>query len=321
VADVGLETFRQTVNGIGTLRAAETVEITPEIEAILNEVHFKEGDTVEKGVLLFTLDDSKLRKELRERNAALDVAEARLEEDRKSFQRIKELYRDRAVSEARWDQARTGLEASRSEVRRLEAAVGLIGERLKDTRIRAPFKGILSERFFDPGDYVETGNILVRLYKMDVIETDTKIPDRYAGRIRVGQGANIRIDAYPDRIFSGAVSFVSPAVDERTRDFLVKLTLENREDLLKPGAFATVSLTLEVREERPAVPEEALVATREGYVVFVFEDGKARKRKVETGLRRPGMVEIVRGLNAGETIIRTGHMQLSDGDAVSVSAG
>ena len=318
VVSVQKKSFRETVRGIGTLRARETVEISPEMAGILRDTHFEEGQPVKRGDLLFTIDDSKLNRQLRERNAALEEAKARMEKAEKTAERISKLYKRHTVSEERWDQAVTEVEAARAEVSRLSAALELTRERFKDTRIRAPFRGVVSKRHVDPGDYVRRGEVMVTLYDTENMEAEVKIPERHMHRVQSEQKAELRIPAFPESVFSGRVRFVSPAVAEHTRDFLVKVSVENSERKLKPGTFAGITLITAVRESRPAVPEEALVATREGYIVFVVENGKARRRTVRIGQREAGMVEIREGARVGDTVVRTGHMRLSDGDRVSI---
>ena len=318
VVSVQKKSFRETVRGIGTLRARETVEISPEMAGILRDTHFEEGQPVKRGDLLFTIDDSKLNRQLRERNAALEEAKARMEKAEKTAERISKLYKRHTVSEERWDQAVTEVEAARAEVSRLSAALELTRERFKDTRIRAPFRGVVSKRHVDPGDYVRRGQVMVTLYDTENLEAEVKVPERHMHRVQSGQKAELRIPAFPKSVFSGRVRFVSPAVAEHTRDFLVKVSVENSERKLKPGTFAGITLITAVRESRPAVPEEALVATREGYIVFVVENGKARRRTVRIGQREAGMVEIREGARVGDTVVRTGHMRLSDGDRVSI---
>jgi membrane fusion protein (multidrug efflux system) len=320
VFKVGRSTFRETVRGIGTLEAEETVEIRPELTGIIDKVHFREGKKVKSGKLLYTIDDSKLRSQLAQNRSGLEAAEAKLENAQKDFARMKKLRKREVISQDTFDQVETDLETAMAEVKRLEAAVAFTLERLKDTRISAPLDGVVSESLVDPGDLVEDGDHLVTLYATAAMEMAFKIPERYIGRIQRGQRAEIKLDSYPDRSFTGKVTFVSPSVDERTRDFLVKVRVDNHHDLLRPGSFATADVILAVHENQPSIPEEALVATREGYVVFVAENGKARRRPVKIGLRRPGTVEIVQGLEPGEAVVRSGHLRLSDGAEVKVVA-
>lgn len=321
VVEVPAASFSETVRAIGTLRAISSVEISPEIPAILTEIHFEEGEPVEEGSLLFSLDDRKLIRELNEREEALTAAQARLKNAERDFERTKQLVESRAVPESEWDTVQTNLETAQAEVRRIEASIALIEERLADTKIRAPFSGITTECLVDPGDYVRPGDHLVTVHTLTPIEMSAKIPERYMGHVRKGQQAELLVAAYPDRRFPGEVTFVSSVVDEQTRDYLIKITVDNPEGRLKPGAFATALLTLRTLENRPAVPEEALVATSQGYSVFVVENGVAKMREVRVGLRETGMAEITSGLQVGEVVVRAGHMRLSDGDAVEVIGG
>ena len=319
MVEVRAQTFTETVRAVGTLRARAAVEIRPELAGILKGIHFQEGEEVAQDSLLFSIDDSKLSRELKERREALKAATARVENARKDYERTERLIEARAVSQSEWDRVQTRLETAQAEVGQLDAAIELIQERLDDTKIRAPFSGVTTECTVDAGDYVKAGDHLVTLYTLSPIEMSAKIPERYMGSVRKGQQGAVLVDAYPDRRFSGTVTFISPEVDERTRDFLVKITIDNKEGLLKPGAFGTALLTLRTLEDRPAIPEEALVATTEGYTVYVVEEGVARKRKVQVGLREAGLAEISEGVQIGESVVEAGHMRLSEGDKVKLA--
>lgn len=318
VSEVQPRTFLETIDDIGTLRAGETIEIKPELAGILVGIHFVEGARVKKGDLLFSLDDGKLVRELREREASLKAAEARLVNAEKSFERTKRLFRSNVVSQDEYDMAWTEYTTAKAEVGRLEAAVALAKETLRDTRIYAPAEGVTSEHAVEAGDYVAKGDFLATLYVTSRMELEMKVPERYLDRLREGQAAELRTGAYPDRLFTGTVSFVSPAVDEQTRRILVKILVDNDESLLVPGAFMRVSLITDKKENRPALPEQALVPTLEGYVAFVVKDGVARKKEVVPGLREDAYVEVLRGVAVGEQVVRAGQMSLSDGDRVRI---
>ncbi|MGB2985955.1 MAG: efflux RND transporter periplasmic adaptor subunit [Phycisphaerae bacterium] len=314
-------TLRETVRGIGTLRAAETVEIKPEIDGIIREIHFEEGGAIEKDQLLFSIDDEKLKHQLASRRAALAAARVQLANAQRILKRVQVLTERSAADRDEFDQAQTDFRAADAEVDRMEAEVEWVQARLDDTRLRAPFDGVISECGVDVGDYVQAGDDLTTLYRISQMEIAFTLPERFMGQVRPPQAVAVRVSAYPDRDFNGQVYFVSPEVDESTRDFLVKATVKNPEGLLKPGAFGTAVVTLEVRERRAVIPEEALVATRGGYIIFVVEDQTARRREVRIGLRETGLVEIVEGIEPGERVVRAGHMNLSDGVRVRVVQG
>ena len=311
-------TLKETVRGIGSLKATETVEVRPEVSGILESVHFQEGRTVEKGDLLFSVDDTQLRHQKTAREAALSAARARLKNARRRFERIRTLYDRKTVSEDERDQAETAFETARADVSRLEAEVQLTAERLADTEIRAPFTGIPAERQVDPGDYVSVGTHLVTLYRASHLEIAFTVPERYMGRVQEGQPVTTRVDAYPDRTFGGTVGFVAPNINLRTRDFLVKAEIANDANLLKPGAFGTAVVTVDTRENVLAVPEDALIPLRGGYMLFAVEDNTARAKRVQTGLREGIMVEVSNGLEAGATVVQSGQIRLSDGARVKI---
>ena len=318
VTTVRTRGLRETVRGIGSLRALETVELRPEISGVLEKRPVTDGERIHKEQLLFELDDAKLQRELAARKAALEAARARRENAERTYRRMETLLERRSVSEDERDQARTAFETARAEVARLEAEVALTEERLEDTQIRAPFDGVLDECRVDPGDYVQIGQHMVTLYRTDIVEIAFSVPERHMGRVRRDQPVDVTVDAYPERTFEGGVTFVSPSIDEVTRDFLVKARIDNAEGLLKPGAFATGVLTLVQHEERPVVPEEALVPVRDGYIVYTLSEERAHRQRVRIGLREPGIVEIREGVEPGQRVVRTGHMNLSEGVPVRI---
>lgn len=130
----------------------------------------------------------------------------------------------------------------------------------------------------------------------------------------------VTVAAFPDRQFNGSVDFISPVIDEGTRKFRVRANIDNPEGRLMPGAFASAELVLALRENRPVIPEQALVATREGYIVYIVDPSSntARSREVQTGLREPGLVEILEGVSPDELVVVYGHMQLDDGYSVNI---
>ena len=316
LVQVSSSTLRERVRGIGTLRASDRVEIRAEVPGIVREVHFEEGHFIEAGDLLYTLDDRKLRRELAVREASYTEATASLTEARAHSRRVERLHATQAISETEYDRATKSLHLAEAVVEGAAAAAQLLREQLRDTRITAPFSGPISESAVDAGDYVQVAEQLATMYALDNVEIAFRLPERYASRVAEGQSVEIDVASYPGRLFMGTLVFVAPAVDERTRDFLVKASVESPDHSLKPGSFATAEVIVQERSERPVVPEEALVPSRAGYHLFIVEDGIAWMRPVQLGLREPGRVEIIEGVVVGEWVVRAGHTMLSDGSRV-----
>ncbi|UCF34252.1 MAG: efflux RND transporter periplasmic adaptor subunit [Phycisphaerales bacterium] len=321
VAAVALQTMRETVRGIGTLRAAETVEIKPEIDGFIREIHFTEGGSVNKDELLVSIDDRKLKHQLEATKAALQMAQVRFTDAQRRLKRMQDLVTQAAADQDELDQIETEFLAAKAEVERMQAETELVQARLDDTQLRAPFSGVISERSVDVGDYVQTGSHLATLHRVSQMEIAFSLPERFMGRTKMNQPVAVSVGAFPGRVFAGGVYFVSPQIDETTRDFLVKATVENPEGLLKPGAFGTAVVTIDVREGVCVVPEKALVATREGYIIFVVDEQTARRREVQVGLRETGTAEIRSGLGPGELVVTEGQLSVSDGTAVKLLQG
>jgi membrane fusion protein (multidrug efflux system) len=316
--EVKRQTLEEVIDSIGSLEALEEVEIRPEIAGIIQAIHFQEGQPVKERELLFTLDDAELRQRLRACQAALEGTEVEMRNTRRIYQRRQELFEEKVIARETRDEARTEFEAARARVERLKAEIREIKEQLQETRIRSPINGRAGERRVDRGDFVAAGDLLVSIVRIDQLKATFTIPERFMRRIQTGQSIELQTASHPDRSFSGRVYFLSPRIREDTRQQLVKAMVDNAGGELLPGAFVTVELIVGQRPDTLVVPEEALVATRRGYGVFLVRDSKAVWQPVAIGLRKPGRVEIREGLQAGEIVIRNGQISVSDGDRVRI---
>lgn len=315
-AQVEKMNLERTVRAIGTLEAIQQVTIRPEITGVIEAVHFQEGTPVEKGELLFTIDDAKIREQLNAKKAALEEARANLENAQLIYNRRQRLFKQKLGTEEARDEARSRYKAIAAQVERLKAEIQGVKETLADTRVKAPFAGIIGEQHVDTGEWVDIGMQLAPLVQTNRLKIAFTVPEKYSGQTETGQTIKVRTPATPEEERSGTVYFVSPVIRQKTRSLLLKAHIDNPRHVLFPGGFASVDLILELLENRPIIPEEALVPTRSGYMVFVVEDSVAKGREIEIGLRKTGIVEIKKGLSQGETIIQSGHIAVSEGDKV-----
>ncbi|MFW5863715.1 MAG: efflux RND transporter periplasmic adaptor subunit [Desulfohalobiaceae bacterium] len=320
IAPVATQDLEVSVQGLGTLQALETVHIKPEVAGKIQKLHFQEGGFVPQGELLFEIERKKLSRRLLAQEAALEEARAKLKNARLTHQRLSLLRQQDMVSEERYDQAQAELGAAAATVNRLESEVELARLELQDTAIHAPMSGLISESEVDPGTFVSVGEPLALLYATDPLEIAFFVPEKYSGRVESGQQVRVKVAAFPEHDFQGEVTFVSPTVQKSSRKLKVRAQIDNPENRLKPGTFASASLILETRKDRLVIPETALVSTREGYMVYVLDQEQelAEAREVKTGIRKPGMVEIRQGLEAGDAVVESGHMQLQDGSRLSI---
>ncbi|MDS4019800.1 MAG: efflux RND transporter periplasmic adaptor subunit [Candidatus Competibacter sp.] len=303
-APVTRETLNIEVTAVGTLRADETVMIRPEIAGRVATLHFKEGQTVSAGDPLVTLDQDEYKAQL-----AGSVAEAGMDEI--SFKRLQDLQRKNLTSQQNLDEAKAKLDAAR-------ARQTLDQVRLDKTVIRAPFAGTVGLRLVSPGAYVKPGDDIANLESLGAMKLDFRVPETYLARLGVGQTLTARMDAYPDQGFEGTIYAIDPALDPETRTVLLRARLPNKGNKLRPGLFARVSLILERRENALVAPEQAIVPVGQKTFVYRVIDGKAVMTPVKLGLRRPGQVEILEGLSAGDLVVTDGQLKIRDGAPVTV---
>jgi membrane fusion protein (multidrug efflux system) len=289
---------------IGSLRADEAISIRPEIAGRIERIAFEEGARVEKGALLATLDASELRAVL-----ASSAAQAKLDAQR--LERAEDLFRKRFSSEQALDEARSNHARSLAKQREDEA-------RLAKTRIRAPFAGVAGLRQVSEGAYVAAGTDIARLEKIDQLKLDFRVPETYLGQLKSGLKLRIAVDAYANEGFAGTIYAMEPSVDEQTRTVLARARIANPALKLRPGMFARVQLQLGVRENAIWIPEEAIVPRGQDSYVYRVANGKAELVRVQTGSRKVGEVEILKGIAGGDLVITEGTQRLAPGVAVTV---
>jgi len=297
--------IEERVAVVGTLVANESVDIKSELDGVVEEMSFEEGQRVNAGETLFRIDRSKLEASLAEAEANLKLAEATLG-------RYAALAESRAVSQQEVDQARMNFEA------RL-ATVKLMHAQLQDATLIAPFAGIVGARLVSVGQYVTRGQQLSSLVETDPMKVEFNVPERFLSQVAEGQELDVRVAAYPDESFRGTVYFIDPKVNPETRTVLIKARLPNPDGRLRPGMFSNLTLILQVRQNAVVVPETALMLRGQSTSVFVVnEQALIEAREVNAGVRLAGWVEIASGLKVGETVILEGLQKVHPGAQVSV---
>ena len=289
------------LKAIGTARANEAVEITAKSSNLVTAVRFRDGERAARGAVLVELDSAQAR-------ADLAVASAALTESESQYRRARELLPTQALSKSQFDQIESTRNANAA---RLDAARA----RLEDTVIRAPFAGRVGLRRVSVGSLVGPGTVITTLDDTNVMKIDFAVPERLLTSLRAGLSIKIDSTAYPGRRFDGRIAIVDSRVDPVSRAVMVRAEVPNGDGLLKPGMFLNVEL---LRDQRSAivVPEESLVPDQSRQYVFVVEGGKAVRREVHIGARRPGSVEILDGLRVGERVIVEGTVKVRDGGPV-----
>ncbi|MEW6325623.1 MAG: efflux RND transporter periplasmic adaptor subunit, partial [Nitrospirota bacterium] len=297
-------TVREEVGTVGTLQANESVIIRSEIAGRIRQIHFSEGQNVEQGRLLVSIDPAELQAQYEQAAAALELS-------RLNYERATLLHEEQLISQQAYDELATKLKEA-------QANLTLAKTRLDKTMIQAPFSGRLGLRQVSPGDYVQPGQAIVNLEDLDPLKVDFRVPELHVKRMHIGGAVQVGVDAFPDENFAGSVYAIDPRIDQATRTLVVRARIPNEKGRLRPGMFARVNAVLAERPDALLVPEQAIVPMGADKFVYRVVDGKAALTKVTIGQRRAGEVEIVDGVKPQETVVTAGQTKLFDGAAVMV---
>ena len=299
------DTVIDAIEATGQIEALQSIELRPEIEGRLVEIFVREGSPVRKGMALFKIDDAELRAQVAQVEAERDLA-------RQSLDRTRDLLKQKASSQAE-------LERAEATMRSNEAQLELLKVRLDRTVVRAPFSGVMGQRFVSLGDYVTTSTRLAALQTVSPHRATFQVPERYAEQLRRGQEVTFRVAALPGREFTGQVDFIDPIVQLPSRTILVKARVPNPRGELQAGMFIEARLATAVRPSAVVIPEDAVLPLQGSNFVWVVADGKATRRQVELGVRTPGFVEVKEGVESRETVVTGGQERLAEGAPVQAT--
>jgi membrane fusion protein (multidrug efflux system) len=287
------------LEALASARAKDSVTITASVSETIDKVHFDSGDTVRAGQVLVTLSG-------REQRATIAGAEAEYRSAQTLFARQEELAKKQLVAASALDAQRAVRDAARARLEQMRAQLG-------DRAIVAPFAGVLGLRQVSDGALVTPGTVITTLDDIGTIELDFSVPERHLASIRPGMAVTATSPAFPDETFRGTVVALDPRLDPSTRALGARAQFANPDHRLRPGMLLSARVELATRDALQ-VPE--LAVTQVGQEAFVFKanaDGTVAQAKVELGARRPGFVELVGGVAAGERVVVEGVVKLRDG--------
>ena len=287
----------------GVLLPDEEVDLSFETSGKVIEINFEEGTPVKKGQLLAKVNDRQLQAQLQRLVSQLKLAEDRV------FRQDALLKRD-AVSKEAYEQVKTDLATLNADIEIVKANIAL-------TELRAPFDGIIGLRQISVGSYASPTTIVAKLTKITPLKVEFSVPERYASQIKKGTNLNFRIEGKLDA-FSAKVYAVESTIDPNLHQFTARALYPNTNRALLPGRYTSIQLKKEEIPNAIAIPTEAIVPEMGKDKVFLYKSGKAEPVEVTTGIRTDAEVQIVRGLQVGDTILTSGTLQLRLGLPVTL---
>ncbi len=315
------EVWTPLLPAIGSFRAVQGIDVAPQIGGALVAVKVESGQDVEKGTPLFEIDNFVEQADLKNNLAVLKNADLALERQR-------QLSTTGNTAKASLDSAEAARDSAAAAVERVRAVIA-------QKKLAAPFPGRLGIRKADLGQYVSPGMSLITLQQLDPIYVDFPAPEKWLDVIKAGQPIEVRVDAFPGKVFHGRVATIDARVSADSRNVLVRGEFENRDKQLLPGMFADVSVAAGKPQTVVTAPRTAITYSLYGDSVFVVVPAepaggaqaatiagdlpmKLERRFVRVGETRDDRVAIVEGVRPGEKVVSEGQVKLAPGEAVRI---
>lgn len=279
----------------GSLMSNEEVEIRSEINGKIVQILFEEGKRVKKNDLLLKINDAELQATLK-KNKSKEV----LARDKEN--RYRQLLEKSLTSQQEYD-------VVMSELNSVQADVEFTQAQISKTEIRAPFDGVIGLRAVSTGSYISPQSKIATLQSINPIKVDFSIPQKYFGKVSVGQKVTVQISS-GDKKYEGRIYAIEPKIDQTTRTVQVRAIIPNESGTLYPGAYVEIYLLIERISDAIMVPTELLIPDIEGEKIYISKNGRAFPQKVNTGVRTEQNIQITEGLKPGDTLITSGIIQI-----------
>ena len=287
----------------GSLLPDEEVDLTFETSGKITDIFFTEGAYVKKGQLLAKINDATLQAQLKKLEVQLKLFQDRL-------YRQNALLEKEAVSKEAYQEAETSLAT-------LEAEIELIKANIAHTELRAPFDGVIGLRAVSTGTYASPSTTVAKLSKVNVLKVEFSVPERYANQLQPGSKLEFVLEGDLNN-HSAKVYALDSRVDDETRTIKVRAYYDNSNGKVVPGRYVNITLTTSQYANTLAVPSEAIVSEMGIDKVFLYKNGKAQPIQITKGVRTADKVQVLDGLNVGDTVITSGTMQIRTGQAVTL---
>jgi RND family efflux transporter MFP subunit len=325
-ADVAPIAARQLAVGLplsGSLIPVSQATIKSKVSGQVQEAALREGVSVQQGQVLARLDQADWKARLRQQQALLDEAQARLAMAEKNEYNAKALLSQKFISQTSFDTTANAVELARANVKSASALVELARIALNDSVIRAPISGIISKRHVQAGDKVAPDMPVYTIVGLQELTLEAQVPATDIPRVKVGQEVSFHVDGFAKREFSGKVARINPTTEAGSRAMLVYVSVVNSDGALRGGMFAKGSITTEKGREAPVVPLAALREEAGKPVVYAVADGVVVSQPVKLGLRSDdeGVVEVSEGLDAGALVLIAKLEGIKPGSKVKLPPG
>jgi membrane fusion protein (multidrug efflux system) len=305
----------RTLRLTGTLRGDRETDLAANVSGRINSTSVERGEQIKPGQVLAKVDTRAAALSAADARAQVESIRAQAEQASAECERYEQLKARGAISDLEYQQKITQCRTLPLNVQAASARAALAAQNVGDGLIRAPFAGVVTERYVEVGQYVRQDSRVVTLVSLDPLRLQLTIPEAQVASVKSGAELSFSVASYPGRRFSGQVRFVSAALRSTTRDLIAEAIVSNPERLLLPGMFADVELVVG-SERLPSVPRRAVSERDEQSRVFVVAAGRLEERVVALGPSVAERVSVTRGVKEGEAVVVSDLSRLSNGRKV-----
>lgn len=305
IYEVKSETLENNITSAGSINSDMEAQLKAEVSGRVIKILFTEGKSVRKGQLLVKLNDADLQAQLKKIKIQLKLA---IDKE----QRSKKLLEINGISQEEYENQLTQLETIKADMEYTEAMI-------EKTEIRAPFDGTIGLRNIDEGQYISPSVIIASIQKTNPIKIEFSVPEQYASMIVLNSEITFTIKGN-NKKHTAKIYAIEPKINPNTRSLMIRAKCSNTNGEIFPGSFADVEISLKKIEHAILIPSEALVPILKGQKVYLYKAGVAVERKVKIGIRTSTQIQIIEGINSGDTIITSGIMQIKDGSKVNIKS-
>jgi membrane fusion protein, multidrug efflux system len=288
----------------GSVVASEMVDLKPEVAGKIVQLNIVEGKVVTKGQLLLKLNDEDLQAQVKKLNAQMQLTQ-------QSEQRLRKLLDVKGVSQDEYDVVTNQMNNIRADLEFTQAQIA-------KTELRAPFSGVIGLRSVSLGSYISAASQVANIQVLNPVKVDFTVPEKYTNQVKVGETIAFTTEGSSEH-FTGKVYATDNQIDPISRSLKIRATAQNPNGKLKPGAFVKVDFSLKEIGNALMIPTEAIIPILKGQQVFVSKDGKAKAIAVEVGIRTDSRIQILNGIQVGDTIITSGLMGMKPDTKVKFS--
>ncbi|MGI6704681.1 MAG: efflux RND transporter periplasmic adaptor subunit [Clostridia bacterium] len=317
----------------GKLKALHEVNVVAKVTGNVKEITSQVGQSINKGDTIFVIDDTDIKAQLDQAQAALSMAEANYRQNRERFENAKKdlergelLFEQGAISEQALEQMRAaasdaGLQVLEAQLAQAKASYDMMLKQYKECWVTSPIDGMVAYINVGVGEMVSPGAPVAMVVDMSAVVLEGSIGESLINHVEKQEDIEIRIPSAGEKPFNGTIKEISPAADQRTGLFGLKVLIDNPDGAIKPGMFAEADLVKDSRQDVVYIPSSAVLSKNGDRFVYIVEGGKAVYREVATGIGGDGTIEIISGVKEGEEVIVRGQNYLNDGDTVRVVRG